>query len=80
MKLSKDEKLILLNKFLEQVKAQMVLNEIDLRYFNRAILTASQDQQLQINAQISQLKPLEGQYEIKLKVIEDIIKETEKTK
>lgn len=76
MKLTADQKLILLNKFEEQVKAQMVLNEIDLRYFNRAILVVNQDQQLQINSQISQLKPLKEQYEIKLKVIEDMIKET----
>ncbi len=68
--------MILLNKFEEQIKAQMVLNEIDLRYFERAKLLATEGQLLQIEEQVKILKPLKEQYEKKLEVVEDIIKET----
>jgi hypothetical protein len=78
MQTTKEQKLILLNKFEEQMKAQMVLNEIDIRYFERAKLTAREGQLLQIENQITTLKPLKEQYEIKLRVIEDMKKELEK--
>lgn len=74
--IDKNEKLDSLYKLEENLKRQIIFNEVDIRYLERQKVAIGDAKLVQLQEVLNQLKKANEEYTKKLEVIADIIKET----
>lgn len=70
-----DEKRLVLEKMEENIKHQIVFNEVDIRYLERQKLAVGDAKLTEVQNVVNSLKKANEEYLRKLEVIADILKE-----